>query len=162
MAEHYIFIFNRVYRTAINENNKRTIYWAHSNDGIDWKAIRKPLIRPSTACKTIPGTTTKPNYANNVSGPFLMVVDNRCFVLFHGSAGNISVAEVGQNFDMEVHWGTYLNYKDVKIMDNGDGSMSAVSRVASPFFIQDDATCSLKQDTAWEQIQLTQKHQCHH
>lgn len=125
----------------INENNKRTIYWAHSNDGIDWKAIRKPLIRPSIACKTIPGTTTKPNYANNVSGPFLMVVDNRCFVLFHSSAGNISVAEVGQNFDMEVHWGTYLNYKDVKIMDNGDGSMSAVSRVASPFFIQDDAGC---------------------
>ena len=125
----------------INENNKRTIYWAHSKDGIDWKAIRKPLVRPSTACKTIPGTTTKPNYANNVSGPFLMVVDNRCFVLFHSSAGNISVAEVGQNFDMEVHWGTYLNYKDVTIMDNGDGSMSAVSRVASPFFIQDDAGC---------------------
>lgn len=125
----------------INENDKRTIYWAHSKDGIDWKTIRKPLVRPSVACKTIPGTTTKPNYANNVSGPFLMLADGRCFVLFHSSAGNISVAEVGQNFDMEVHWGTYMNCKDVKIMDNGDGSMLAVSRVASPFFIQDDAGC---------------------
>lgn len=122
----------------INENNKRTIYWAHSKDGIDWKCVRKPLITPSPTSKTIPGTTTRPNYANNVSGPFLMVVDDRCFVFFHSSAGNISVAEVGKNFDMEVHWGTYMNCNDVKIMDNGNGEMSAVSRVASPFFIQDD------------------------
>lgn len=122
----------------INENDKRTIYWAHSVDGITWKAVRKPLITPTTSYKKVPGTDTKPSYSNNVSGPFFMIADGRYFVFFHSSAGNISVVEIGENFDMEIHWGTYLNKSNVLIQGNGSGGFEAVSRVASPFFIQDD------------------------
>lgn len=122
----------------INENDARTIYWAHSTDGIDWIGVRKPLVTPKTSYKTVPGTTTKPSYSNNVSGPYFMIAGERYFVFFHSSAGNISVAEIGANFDMEVHWGSYLRSTDAVIADDGTGKMSAVSRVASPFFIQDD------------------------
>ena len=122
----------------INENNSRTIYWAHSADGIDWKCVRTPLVTPKTAYKKIPGTDTKPNYASNVSAPYFMEAGGRYFVLFHSSAGNISVVEVGERLDMEVHWGTYLNHQDVVITEDEAGNPAAVSRVASPFFIQDD------------------------
>ncbi len=122
----------------INENNSRTIYWAHSTDGIDWKAVRKPLISPKTGYKKVPGTNTRPSYNNNVSAPYFMIAGGRYFVLFHSSAGNISVVEIGEKFDMEVHWGTYMNCKDVVITEDEDGNPAAVSRVASPFFIQDD------------------------
>lgn len=123
----------------INENNTRTIYWGYSNDGIEWTGVRKPLVTPKTSYKKIPGTNTKPSYSDNVSGPFFMKADGRCFVFFHSSSGNISVVEIGEKFDMEIHWGTYLNKSDVVIVDDGNGNMSAVSRAASPFFIRDDS-----------------------
>lgn len=123
----------------INENNARTIYWAYSNDGIEWIGVRKPLISPKTSYKKIPGTNTKPSYSDNVSGPFFMEAGGRYFVFFHSSAGNISIAEIGKKFDMEVHWGTYLSKSDVVISNDGTGNMKTVSRVASPFFIQDDS-----------------------
>ncbi|MFV0470587.1 MAG: hypothetical protein ACK5L7_00930 [Paludibacteraceae bacterium] len=122
----------------VNENNARTIFWAHSKDGIDWKGVRTPLVTPKTAYKRIPGTNTKPSYNDNVSGPFFMIADNRYFVFFHSSAGNISLVEIGEKFDMEIHWGTYMSKSEAVISDDGSGNMSAVSRVASPFFIQDD------------------------
>lgn len=122
----------------INENNSRTIYWAHSTDGKTWKGVRKPLISPKLAYKKIPGTNTKPSYQENVSGPFFMKVDGRYFVFFHSTAGNISVVEIGEKFDMEVHWGEYLKKSEVIIDENESGELQAVTRVASPFFIQND------------------------
>lgn len=122
----------------INENSYRVIYWAYSNDGITWTGVREPLISARLSHKTIPGTTTKPAYSNQISGPYFMRVDNRNFVFFHSSAGNISVAEIGEKFDREIHWGTYMNKADVKIMEDDNGNLTTVSRVASPFFIQDD------------------------
>lgn len=122
----------------INENNYRTIYWAHSLDGIKWKAVREPLVSPRLGYKKIPGTDTRPTYQNNVSGPNFMEVDGRCFVFFHSTAGNISVVEIGKGFDMEVHWGEYLKKSEVVISEDENGALQAVSRVASPFFIKDD------------------------
>lgn len=122
----------------INENDARTIYWAHSTNGIEWEGVREPLVTPKTTYKKVPGTDTKPSYSNNVSAPFFMIADGRYFVFFHSSAGNISVVEIGEKFDMEIHWGTYMRSTDAVIVDDGNGNMTSVSRVASPFFIQDD------------------------
>lgn len=139
--EHEVPGYNNKYvmLLMINENAYRTIYWGHSNDGITWTGVREPLISSRLSYKTIPGTTTKPQYSNNVSGPYFMRVDDRNFVFFHSSAGNISVAEIGEKFDREIHWGTYINKADVVISEDANGNPAAVSRVASPFFIQDDS-----------------------
>ncbi len=126
----------------IMENNRK-IYWAHSTDGINWTTVRKPLISPDLDYKKIPGTDIKPNYVgsmgSNVAGPYLMENNGRCFVFVNGSAGNISVVEVGLSFDMEVHWGDYLKYSDVVIDKDETGNLIAVPRVAAPVFIQNDA-----------------------
>lgn len=126
----------------IMENNRK-IYWAHSTDGINWIPVRKPLISPDLDYKKIPGTDVKPNYVgsmgSNVAGPYLMEKNGRYFVFVNGSAGNISVVEVGQSFDMEVHWGDYLKYSDVVIDKDENGNLMTVPRVAAPVFIQNDA-----------------------
>lgn len=124
-------------------STSRKIYWAHSKDGIDWTCMRKPLISPNLDYKKIPGTDTKPNYSggmgNNVAGPFFMRSGGRNFVFFNTSQSNICVAEIGENFDMEVHWGEYMSPKNVLIdKDTNGGNPTAVGRVAAPVFIQDD------------------------
>ena len=122
------------------ENQIRRIYWAHSKDGINWTPVPKPLVSPDLNYKKVPGTDYKPNYdggggpgpyGNNVSGPYLFVVDGRYFVICHGCADNLMVIEVGESFDMEVHWGEYIWKKDVIL--GGEPT-----RVAAPDFIQDD------------------------
>ena len=125
----------------IMETNRK-VYWAHSINGIDWTTVRKPLISPDLDFKKIPGTDIKPDYVgsmgSNVAGPYLMERNGRYFVYVNGSAGNISVIEVGQGFDMEVHWGDYLKYSDVVIDKDENGNLIAVPRVAAPVFIQND------------------------
>jgi len=123
--------------------NTRSIYWAYSNDGVTWTPVKKPLVSPDLNYKKIPGTDIKPNYSgsmgNNVSGPTFIEKNGRCFVFCHGSSGNICVVEVGQSFDMEVHWGEYLKASDVVIDTDENGNPIAVPRVAAPVFIQNDA-----------------------
>lgn len=125
------------------ENQIRRIYWAHSTDGINWTPVTKPLISPDLNYKKVPGTDRKPSYdgggtgayGNNVSGPFLMEKNGRYFVFCHGNADNLNVVEVGESFDMEVHWGEYLKSTDV--MFNVNGKLTA-TRPAAPDFLQDD------------------------
>jgi hypothetical protein len=126
----------------INEGNVRKIFWAYSQDGIDWVCNKKPLVSPNLDYKKIPGTIKKPNYAggigNNVSGPFFMECDGRYFVFCNGSSGHIFIVEVGESLDMETHWGEYLNCNDVVIDTDANGAKTAVPRVAAPSFIKDD------------------------
>jgi hypothetical protein len=126
----------------IMEGNRK-IYWAHSTDGVSWIPVRKPLISPDLNYKKVPGTDVKPNYTgsmgSNVSGPYFMEVNGRCFVFCHGSSGNICVVEVGESLDMEVHWGEYMQAVDVVIDTDDSGNSTAVPRVAAPEFIQNDA-----------------------
>jgi len=123
--------------------NIRSIYWAYSNDGVNWTPVKKPLVSSDLNYKKIPGTDVKPNYTgsmgSNISGPFFMEKNGRCFVFCHGSSGNICVVEVGQSFDMEVHWGEYLKASDVVIDTDNNGNPIAVPRIAAPVFIQNDA-----------------------
>ncbi len=126
----------------IAESNMRKIYWAHSPDGIEWTCIKKPLISPDLNFKKIPGTDIKPSYwgsfGNNVSAPAFMKSNDRYFVFFHGSKGNICVAEVGESLDMEVHWGESLKAADVIIDKDINGNPIAVPRVAAPVFLKND------------------------
>ncbi len=125
------------------ENQIRKIYWAHSTDGINWTPVPKPLISPDLNYKKIPGTNIKPNYdgggtgayGNNVSGPFLMEKNGRYFVFVHGCTDHLLVVEVGESFDMEVHWGEYLKSTDAMFTVNG---ATNATRIAAPDFIQDD------------------------
>lgn len=125
------------------ENQIRRIYWAHSKDGINWTPVPKPLISPDLDYKKVPGTDRKPSYdgggtgayGNNISGPFLMEKDGRYFVFCHGNADNLMVVEVGESFDMEIHWGEYLKSTDVLFNKNG---VPTATRPAAPDFIQDD------------------------
>lgn len=123
--------------------SNRKIYWAHSNDGVNWTPVTKPLVSPDLDYKKIPGTDTKPDYysssmGNNVAGPYLIEKNGRCFVLCNGSSGNICAVEIGSSFDMEVHWGEYLKASDVVIDTDVNGTKVAVPRVAAPVFIQND------------------------
>jgi hypothetical protein len=136
------------------EAQVRRIYWAHSNDGVNWTYVRKPLISPDLDYKKIPGTSIKPNYSsdpavndpnlpasmgkNNVAGSTLMEKDGRYFVFCNGSSGHIFVIEVGESFDMEVHWGEYMKASDVVIDTDASGNPLPAPRIAAPIFIQDD------------------------
>lgn len=127
------------------EGQIRRIYWAHSTDGINWTAVKKPLVSPDLDYKKIPGTDSKPDYAGtfgtqygNVAAPYLIVRDGRYFVICHGSSGNMFAVEVGESFDMEIHWGVYMYASNVIIDEDASGNKVAVPRIASPQFIQDD------------------------
>jgi len=125
------------------ESQIRRIYWAHSVDGINWTPVTKPLVSPDLNYKKIPGTNIKPNYdgggtgayGNNVSGPFLMEKDGRYFVFVHGCTNHLLVVEVGEGFDMEIHWGEYLKSTDAMFTINGN---TKATRIAAPDFIKDD------------------------
>jgi hypothetical protein len=67
-----------------------------------------------------------------------MKSNDRYFVFFHGSTGNICVAEVGESLDMEVHWGEYMKAADVIIDKDVNGDPIAVPRVAAPVFLKND------------------------
>ena len=137
------------------ENQVRRIYWAHSTNGVNWTPITRPLVSPDLHHKKIPGTTIKPNYTadpnddgtpgypssmgkNNVAAPYLMERNGRYFVICHGSSGNMFAVEVGESFDMEVHWGVYQDHNDFVIDTDAFGDPVAVSRIAAPSFMQDD------------------------
>jgi hypothetical protein len=142
--EHVIPGMNNKYilMLMINEGNVRKIFWAHSQDGIDWVCNKKPLVSPNLDYKRIPGTTKKPNYVggigNNVSGPFFMESGGRYFVFCNGSSGHMFIVEVGESLDMETHWGEYLQCNDVVIDTDISGAKVAVPRIAAPYFIKDD------------------------
>ncbi len=136
------------------EAQVRRIYWAHSKDGIHWTHVRKALVAPDLDHKKIPGTNIKPNYSsdpnanipgysatfgkNNVAGSTLMIVDGRTFIICNGSSGHIFAVEVGEKFDMEVHWGEYIKASDVMIDKDDNGNPLAAPRIAAPMFIKDD------------------------
>jgi hypothetical protein len=124
-------------------SSSRRVYWAHSKDGIDWTGVRRPLVSADLDYKKVPGTDIKPNYegsiGNNVAASFFMESNGRYFVFFNGSSGNICVAEIGEAFDMEIHWGEYMKAADVIIDKDDNGNLIALPRVAAPLFITDDA-----------------------
>jgi hypothetical protein len=140
LGNKYVFL-------AMNQEGQiRRIRWAYSNDGKNWTAVAKTLVHPDLDYKKIPGTLEKPDYAGtfgteygNVAAPYLIERNGRYFILCHGSSGNMFCVEVGESFDMEVHWGIYMYADDVKIDTDAAGKPVAVPRIASPYFIQDDA-----------------------
>ena len=104
-----------------NTANTRKIYWAHSEDGIHWTAVKTPLLSPST--------DQGYDYKGNLSGAYFFTKDDRCFVVAHGSTGDMYLFEVGQGLNEEIHWGVFY--------DSSTGAPD-YARAGAPCFIQDD------------------------
>ncbi len=104
-----------------NTANTRKIFWAHSEDGINWTAVKTPLLSPTV--------DQGYDYKGNLSGAYFFTKDDRCFVIAHGSTGDMYLFEVGKRLDEEIHWGVFYD------------SLSAApdhARAGAPCFIKDD------------------------
>lgn len=76
-------------------NNVRKIYLAWSNDGKDWITRPSPLISPISEEGT------------NLAGPSFFPWNNRYYVVYHGSSGDMRIAEVGEDFEMVNRLGVF-------------------------------------------------------
>lgn len=95
--------------------NKRNIYLAWSNDGLNWTTQKNPLI------------TSNASEGTNLSGPTYFPWNGKHYVVYHASSGNVHITEVGANFDLENHLGVLHDSDDV--IDRG--------RTASANFVYD-------------------------
>ncbi|KRE98885.1 hypothetical protein ASG89_28385 [Paenibacillus sp. Soil766] len=95
--------------------NKRNIYLAWSNDGLNWTTQKNPLI------------TSNASEGTNLSGPTYFPWNGKHYVAYHASSGNVHITEVGANFDLENHLGVLHDSDDV--IDKG--------RTASANFVYD-------------------------
>ncbi|MBN1413233.1 MAG: glycoside hydrolase family 88 protein [Spirochaetales bacterium] len=75
----------------------RRIALATSADGKTFTPRDSALVSPQA------------DHAGNLAGPFYFPFENRHYVIFHASSGNIYSAEVGENFDRENHLGIFYN-----------------------------------------------------
>lgn len=85
-----------------NNGGTRKIYLAWSNDGKSWTTRTTPLISPNGGA----GEGTQ------LASPFFYQWKGKNYVLYHsdetvGGSGKICVTEVGKEFDLENHFGTY-------------------------------------------------------
>lgn len=75
----------------------RKIYYGWSNNGRDWTFQQSALLSPQS------------NHAGNLAGPSLLKWNGCTCVAFHASSGNIFIADVGSNFDKEIHLGVLFD-----------------------------------------------------
>jgi len=123
-------------------SNQRNIHWAHSENGIDWIAVRDPLVRPLDNIGPVvypdvsyTGSPGGGISGSNLSGPFFHVMEDesgtlRYLVTAHSSSGHIHLFEVGESFNRELHWGTL--YHSTQLEQWPDHS-----RAAAPYFFTD-------------------------
>lgn len=76
------------YKKGSVTNGKR-LFYALSNDGLNWTAVETPLMEPSA-----PDSGDK----GNVASPRLMVRDGEPYVVYHNSNGNIGYAKLSADF----------------------------------------------------------------
>ncbi|TSB47463.1 hypothetical protein [Alkalicoccobacillus porphyridii] len=88
---------NNQYIMMLMGNNQETrkIYLAWSDDGRNWETQQEPLISPITG------------QGGNLSGAYYFPYEGNHYVTVHGSSGNQYVVDVGENFDQEVHLGSF-------------------------------------------------------
>ncbi len=116
----------------------RKIYWAHSQDGRNWAAVKEPLADPLNAPDGIDyssggynGPGSNSNFSgSNLSGPFFWHWQDRYFLIAHGSNGDIMIFEVGEDLSQEIHWGI--------LYDSVYGEPD-LGRSGAGYFIQDDS-----------------------
>lgn len=111
------------------------IGWAYSQNGIDWTAVKTPLVDPDINPVV---------YGTNFSGPWFMPweVDGetRYFVICHASSGEMYAFEVGEKLDQCIEWGEVYNSQGVRNVDDANPECYPdYGRSGAPFFIQDDS-----------------------
>lgn len=92
---------NNVYIMLLMGNNAgtRKIYLAWSNDARNWTTQATPFISPSA----------NPDEGGQLSSPFYFPWQGKHYVIYHAGTGNQYVAEVGANFDQEIHKGIFYD-----------------------------------------------------
>ena len=124
-----------------NTGNMRKIYYAHSQDGINWTPVKTPLLTPDNSKApegtTYSGTPGISMTGANLSGPFFHVIDGRYYVTTHASSGDVFIFEVGESFNKEIHWGRVYNSVDNSGSDVEDG-WPDYGRAGAAYFIHDD------------------------
>ncbi len=78
-----------------NHQGTRKIYLAWSADGREWETQQAPLISP------------QPGQGGNLSGAYYFPYNGKHYVTVHGGSGNQYVVDVGENFDQDIHLGSY-------------------------------------------------------
>lgn len=107
----------------------RNIYWAHSEDGKKWTAVKEALLDP----------TVDSIYQGNFSAPWFMELDGRYFVICHATSGDMYAFEVGENLDEKISWGVFYDSMDSANSNAEDESAYPdYGRSGAPCIIQDD------------------------
>lgn len=84
-----------------NHQGTRKIYLAWSADGREWETQQEPLISPQSG------------QGGNLSGAYYFPYNGKHYVTVHGGTGNQYVVDVGENFDQEIHLGSYYQPSQV-------------------------------------------------
>ena len=106
------------------------IGWAHSKDGINWTAVKTPLVNPDLNPDV---------YGTNLSGPWFMELDGRYFVICHASSGEIYAFEVGKNLDECIEWGVFYSSQGIRNVDDANPECYPdYGRAGAASFIRDD------------------------
>ena len=106
------------------------IGWAHSSDGINWTAVKTPLVNPDLDPDV---------YGTNLSGPWFMELDGRYFVICHASSGEIYAFEVGKNLDECIEWGVFYSSQGIRNVDDANPECYPdYGRAGAASFIRDD------------------------
>ncbi|HEY0947202.1 MAG TPA: hypothetical protein VGD81_18105 [Opitutaceae bacterium] len=92
---------------------RRGIYLAWSDDCLHWTTQRTAVITPTAA------------EGGQLSGPHFFPWQGKYYVVFHGSSGDMHIAEVGPNFETETRLGVFYD----SMIDPPDNS-----RAAAPAF----------------------------
>ena len=116
--------------TGSGNNMHRNIYWAYSDDAINWTPVTTSLLNPDM----------DPQYMNNFSGPWFMEWDGRYFVICHASSGEIYAFEVGEGLDEVIPWGILYESRGQRYDSDtdDDAEWPDYGRAGAPCFIQDD------------------------
>lgn len=75
----------------------RGIYLAWSDDCVNWTTQRTAVISPTAA------------EGDQLSGPHFFPWKGKYYVVYHGSSGDMHIAEVGENFDKEIRLGVFYD-----------------------------------------------------
>lgn len=85
------------YKEGTVTNGKR-LFYALSDDGLNWTTVETPLLEPSA-----PDSGDK----GNIASPRLMIRDGEPYVVYHNSNGNIGYAKLSADFSTVVPQGIF-------------------------------------------------------
>lgn len=102
-----------------NKGGKRQVNYATSNDGLDWEVNEDALITPIDKDK------------GNIASPRLMIWDDKKYIVFHNSKGDIEIESISDDFKTTKRIGTLYD----SVVEEPD-----LNRAADAWFYEEDNT----------------------